>query len=278
MNSIKNLKLTMLVVPAILMGIYVAFSANISILKFAPNIAATLIGILFFIIIECWALSIKKNIFSISLVSLFIIFLSFFSHGLESVHRWIAIGPIFLNVSMVFVPVILYAMSTTVGLIPLILSIPLSIIFIFQPDAGQATAFALGSVIIFIFNHQLNAKVRIIGSSFAFFSTLLAWKSPDPLLPVKHVEQILSLALNNGILIFAITLISIFLLHLPFILAILKNSKLTISFLPLSYFVYLLTTFIVTQFGNFPVPIVGAGAASILGWFLMISFLTVASN
>jgi hypothetical protein len=30
--------------------------------------------------------------------------------------------------------------------------------------------------------------------------------------------------------------------------------------------------FMVTQFGNFPVPIIGVGAAPVLGRFLMVSF------
>lgn len=269
------LKLGLSVLPAILIGAFVAHSYGVSFLTFAPNIAAVLIGFLLLFTINTRPTFFIKNAFGVSLIALFIIFLSLFSTGLDSVHRWIAIGPMFLNVSMPLTPLILYGIAYSEGVRPLILSMFISIIYILQPDAGQATAFSFAAAVIFLFNHRLRQNIRIGGTVLVLSLAAFAWKMPDPLLPVQHVERILHLAFNQGMFIFTIAIISISLLFLPFVKPFLEKQKPSALLLPLSFSTYFLMTFVVTELGNNPVPVIGAGAAPILGWFIMVSFLDV---
>jgi hypothetical protein len=60
-----------------------------------------------------------------------------------------------------------------------------------------------------------------------------------------------------------LALISVGLLFVPFI-------QKPCARLHLSFIVYLMAAFAVTEIGNFPVPVIGAGASAILGWYLML--------
>ena len=41
------------------------------------------------------------------------------------------------------------------------------------------------------------------------------------------------------------------------------------AILPLAFFGYLIAQFAVTEIGFFPVPVLGAGASPVIGWYLM---------
>jgi cell division protein FtsW (lipid II flippase) len=219
----KILKLVVMILPAICSGAYIAHASGVAFQSYLPNFAAVFLGALFFFFISIRAEFFYKNAFSISLVALFIIFLSLFSTGLESVHRWIALGPIFLNVSMALAPVMLYGITYSNGIKPLALSIILSSIYIFQPDAGQATAFAFSASIIFLLNNKLERTVRMAGTLFVMTSAAVAWTRPDPLLPVEHVERILHLAFNQGTIVFTISVVTILILFIPLLRACVEN-------------------------------------------------------
>ena len=77
--------------------------------------------------------------------------LSLWNPGQSGVHRWLSLGPLNWNVALLYL----------------------------QPDASQATAFALAICL-----HQ----------PLAIPFAVLAWTRPDPLLPVPEVEGIIALA------------------------------------------------------------------------------------
>lgn len=100
--------------------------------------------------------------------------------------------------------------------------------------------------------------------------TILTVLRPDPLKPIDHVERILHLIVGTSPFVVIVTLFAIALLFWPFIslrLSQRKNSTLAISFVS-----YLLVQFVVTDFRNFPVPVIGAGAAGVLGWYFIVGF------
>jgi cell division protein FtsW (lipid II flippase) len=160
----------------------------------------------------------------------------------------------------------------------LLLATSTGLILVVQPDAGQATAFGLGAVIIFLLTGTLSYLHRFLVRIVLGMSIVIAWYQPDTLPPVKQVELILQLAITMGILgVFGIVL-TIFLLIFPIFLAFKQQAKKINDddwVLAVAYMVYFLTQLLVTGLGNFPVPIIGAGAAPVLGWYLILGFLII---
>ncbi|MDP1604489.1 MAG: hypothetical protein Q8M03_14630 [Legionella sp.] len=153
-------------------------------------------------------------------------------------------------------------------------------ILAFQPDAGQATAFGIGAFIIFLFNKHIPYSTCFIVFIIINVSIVLAWCQLDPLPAVNQVELIMELAFKMGFLGFVGILFVILILLFPMLIT-LRHQFSTVNYenciLVLSFIVYFIAQLIVTVFGNYPVPIIGAGAAPVIGWYLILS-LTLAEN
>jgi cell division protein FtsW (lipid II flippase) len=254
--------------PAILVGAWAAHLNGVSYLAFLPNLVALAFGILFsaFTGRRLQANHHQSGIIAASL-ALGVVACSFLSPGIEGVHRWIKIGPLFLNASMAFSPLILYgiAVAARKGIaLPAGLAIATSALHILQPDAGQAIAFAVGAIAIFLLTPGIARSYRVLVSGALSLEAVLAVHRFDPLKPVDHVERILHLITGTGPLLAGIGLLAIALLFLPLVWP-------PRSTLPITFASYLLAQFAVTELGNFPVPVIGAGAAGVLGWGFMVS-------
>ena len=146
-----------------------------------------------------------------------------------------------------------------------------SLVHFFQPDAGQATAFAFGIVASCLFNKKIVPGYRAASVAIVIVASLLTWGQADPLAPVAHVEQIMGLMLAYGSIGILGLIAGITLVFLPFILLPLsQQTPVSAKSLGMAFLAYLFAQFAVTQIGHFPVPILGAGAAPVIGWFLMI--------
>ena len=186
------------VLPALLMGILIAYRGDISMKSFIPNMAALVLGGLFLFSQNIWSTFFRRYARILSFAALIIIAGSLFSVGLESVHRWIQLGPMFLNVSMAFCPLVLYGMVRCSGWISLSLALICALIHFLQPDAGQGTAFVFAAIVILFFDLNLHRVIRILTIISLVVLLVLTWKADDPLLPVRHVEDILFMAEEQG--------------------------------------------------------------------------------
>lgn len=258
-----------------LVGAFVANGAGVSAKTYLPNLVGLILGALALGLSEVFVSMAYKYRRTLSVLVIFFLSATFFSPGLEAVHRWIPIGPFQLNVSMALVPVILYLMWVQGITIALALGVMVSFIFILQPDAGQATAFSIGASVLFAFKRSMGGMQRFVGFGFFFSSAIFAWLRPDPLPAVDHVERILNLAWTQGVPIYFVAMLSVLLLHYPFFRAAraLGEQKP----LALSYLGYVFASFLVTQLGNFPVPVIGAGIATVLGWLFALVFISEAT-
>jgi hypothetical protein len=263
---------------AIFAGIVAARPSGVSISAFLPNILAVLLGIPIVLTLSHLTRSLRNNRSLITTLTIVLLCLSLIQPGLESVHRWVKIGPVFFNVSMALTPVILYSMVYGTQLTSVCLAIIMSLIYVSQPDAGQATAFACASLLIFIAKASWGLPPRLIGMITVVSAATIAWLRPDPLEPVQHVERIFHLALSQGVLCFSLCLCTVLASLLPFVWIFRDDPGRELRLLSLVYLVFLLTEFSVTEFGNFPVPLLGAGAAPVLGWYIMFGLLLKASS
>lgn len=208
----------------------------------------------------------KINHYIIAILSLFLLILTFFMHGLDGVHRWVSLAGININTAMVVVPVLLavvYYMLTRekTGYAVWVIIICAGILFM-QPDASQLTGFAI-PVIMFLFIRKINVYVKYLLSGLLIGLIILSWIFLDSLEPVTYVEGILNLLYDISPLWMILGLTALILIPLSFLLIYPKEQRVLSAGIALYYGIIILST----VFGNFPVPIMGYGVSSIVGYW-----------
>lgn len=103
---------------------------------------------------------------------------------------------------------------------------------------------------------------------------------PDSLGAVPHVERILHMAAAQGVLWLLASLVTLAALMLPAVhpAARFRSTRGEAALLAMSLAVYFAATVAVTELGNFPVPVVGAGAGPVLGWYSMLGLLRLTGS
>lgn len=250
--------------PAIATGVFLAKANGIDPQVFLPNALALALGIPLAIFLGTRNFErFDRWLPVLAILAVSLLGGTLFFEGLDGVKRWLKLGSMNLNISQVVSPLILYAAAqqpAKFAVFPAIVALGLHVL---QPDAGQATSLATALIVLYLVSKPLLLLYRLLIPSASLALAIHAWRAYDPLDGLAHVEEILHLAPRIGVGVTFLTGLSILILFYPIGRRIHERKELSIALL-----VYWLTTFIVTEFGNFPVPVMGAGAASVLGWYI----------
>jgi hypothetical protein len=140
-----------------------------------------------------------------------------------------------------------------------------------RPAAGRRTGGRVCGVGMLADNgcHQIKQAYRWAAVLAIAGLAAAAYFRPDPLAPVPYVERVFQLAFAGGPASLFAVLVCAASLSIPFATDAPAERK-TLAFAFLAYFI---CCFAVNQLGNFPVPVLGAGAGPVLGWFLALVFL-----
>ncbi|MBY0471567.1 hypothetical protein K2X30_10410 [bacterium] len=259
-------KLTALApLPAAALGAWVAYRAGVEPKAFITSVLGIGAGLFFYFLLgpRVQALLFRRVT---PMATLAILFLAstLASPGLGDVHRWVSWGNYYVNASMIIAPIILYGVYISFvrrdRFLPLVLIAFASAIHVLQPDAGQSTAFGCACIVLLLLARGTPVAVRLVGVILVAIGTLLARSQPDTLPAVEHSERILHLVVKQG----GVAVIGMIGGMICLFAPLLRSSVLAVTFST-----YLAAQFAVTEFGNYPVPVFGAGAASIIGWYLM---------
>jgi cell division protein FtsW (lipid II flippase) len=229
-------------------------------------------------LVLCVAVSFKhknnksNNIKVLMFISLILYILTYIDGGVGGVHRWISIGPIRLYVSSIILPILIIQLgmlfSVKNELLAIVITIIISIMLFFQPDASQLTAFVVPMIIIII-SKVKRSGLRHIVTLLLVSLIILSWIFLDSLPPVPYVEEIVKMVSSMGMFWFILGIASLAMLPLPYILLAPKSHKLVSRCVGL----YFILVIISTWFGNFPVPLMGFGVSPIIGYFAAITWL-----
>lgn len=264
------LLLSLVPLPAIGVGALIAERAGIPALAFAPNLAAWMLAALVIVIAPRCPATLRDRFAPVAaLVATALVVRTLVDPGIEGVHRWLPLGPLRLHASMALAPWIAIAFARAshredVVQVRLIASLVLTaqIVHLAQPDTQQACTLALGTAPLLLGDRASPRISRTVwGASLVL--ALLTWRRPDPLDPLPHVERILGLALTQGTLLFVLAAGSLMLVLAP--LALLASEAGPRGRLALAGTLWLVTQIALTGLGAFPVPVIGAGAAGVLG-------------
>ncbi|MGE5362107.1 MAG: hypothetical protein ACM3NQ_24080 [Bacteroidales bacterium] len=137
--------------------------------------------------------------------------------------------------------------------------IVVSAILFAQPDAAQASAFAVAWAIIAVAGRRVRETAGAVVAVALAAATLFR---PDPLTPVPYVEGILRLAQSQSTRLAVACALLLLLMPLPFMLDASQRR------LGAALSAYLLCVLLAACVGNYPVPVMGYGTAPILGYYL----------
>lgn len=135
-----------------------------------------------------------------------------------------------------------------------------------QPDAAQSTAFAAAAVPL-LWRTEFLARLRL--PAVAVFAALAAaaWTVKDPMSPVPYVEGVFLLAAETSALLFALAAVAA---ALP-AAALAWSARSARSSGLLAVALYYGALLLLAPAQVTPVPLLGFGAAPVLGYFIMAS-------
>jgi hypothetical protein len=251
---------------AVALGAWVCASSGVAATVWGRNLAAWVIGaIAAYILSRCpgrWLFPALLSAAVLSLASTLV------SPGQMGVHRWLNIGPLAINAAMLTLPAALVALAALirkpvgVWLMPLACMVVLAI----QPDASQATAFAVGLIWIAL-ALATHGWANWAAASGAAVLAAVSWTRPDPLEPVAEVEQILQLAYAMSPALAGLGLGALVFFGLAPWRLVSRNSR-DVQFAGGALSLYLLICSAMPFLGAFPVPLLGVGISPVLGaWF-----------
>jgi hypothetical protein len=259
--------------PAVAVGAAVARAQDIPIIAFAPNLLAMLLGMA--LVLGCRpGRTAGRETWTrwLPVAGAISIGLTLLSPGLDGVHRWLVLGPVRLNASTAVSPWLLagvYAQARRSPGRALALLAALLLVHVLQPDAAQATALALAGLALIWRAPPATPATRAVAVVLVVGIAGLAWSRPDPLPALDHVERVLVLGLSGGPGLAVASVVAMALLLAPMLVARSGASRAP----ALGFAVYVLATVAATFCGNYPVPVMGAGAGPVLGWYAMVAYL-----
>lgn len=193
---------------------------------------------------------------------------SLFGRSVEGAARWLALGPVFVQPSLIFLPVMIVGFArgpsvlATAGICVAACALAL------QPDRAMAGVLLAGLTALALFRLDRFVGAALIGAAFAFIVTLMR---PDTLPISAHVDQILFSAFGVHPLAGAAIWTGAALLLAPAIFAARATCQ---SRAPVMTFgAVWFAAILAAALGNYPTPLVGYGASAIIGYLLCLSAL-----
>jgi hypothetical protein len=192
----------------------------------------------------------------------------------SGVRRWIDFGGLHLNAAALLLPLAIVALVDIALAGPILLALIAAIAALLaaQPDASQATAFAVAGVILLARRRDLSPAMRLIAMIGLGAFAALAWSRPDPLQPVPEVEGIFPVLAGESLLLAAAAALALAASSLMPLLSRVRAGVGGVAFgAPLAG--YFVTVALMPCLGAFPVPLVGLGMSFPIGYWLGMAFL-----
>ena len=143
---------------------------------------------------------------------------------------------------------------------------------VLQPDASQLSAFALAMLVLLAASSS-HLLFRLALLAVLLCCAVVAWRTPDPLAPVRYVEGVFNLAAEVSPFALLAALISA---ALP-VIAFVWVARVTRSSGTFVVAVYYASLFALAPLQVTPVPLLGFGTGPILGYFLVAGVVSRAS-
>lgn len=188
--------------------------------------------------------------------------------AIDGAARWIDLGPLTLQISLILVPPMLIVYARQPDLIGTIGMVAAAGALALQPDRAMAGVLLAGLLAIATARPRPLQIAAAAAAVLAFGSTLLA---PDMLPAVPYVDRVLYSAFDIGLLTGGAVVLGAAFLLLPAALALVTGSG--DRALLLVFGACWAAVIVAAALGTYPTPVVGYGGSAILGYLLSVGLL-----
>lgn len=192
--------------------------------------------------------------------------------GLHGIHRWLVISGVRLHASQLVMPGLMVFAASNLRRAPApVVLLASQGLHLLQPDAGQATAVAAGSLLLFLGGPASKLSRAAAAASVAM--AIATWVRFDPLTASPFVEDIVQRAFAINWSLGCLGLITLAAGALAPMMLASRTAAAETTVAARGLAVYLATAALVSAFGQFPVPLLGFGASSVVGAFVGLAAL-----
>lgn len=200
--------------------------------------------------------------------------------GQQGVRRWLDLGPLYVNAAMLLLPAFVVALAVLAPRaagwwIAAMLTLG---VLVLQPDASQASAFALALCVAVLGLRRRPVGIRWGVVLAAGLLAAVSWTRPDPLAPVAEVEEVIGLAFGLSPWLAALAALSLAAFAATPALVARANRVEAVRRAGYALSALLLVWCVAPALGAFPVPLVGVGLSPILGAWLGIGVLAAVAR
>jgi hypothetical protein len=197
------------------------------------------------------------------MLGLCLLAVALFGASADGATRWIRIGPLGVQLSLVLLPLMIVAYARHSGAVGTLGMAVAAAALALQPDRAMAGVLALAMAALVLARPTLLAAAALAAAAAAFVVTLAR---PDGLVAVPYVDQVLITAFGVHPLAGAVVLLGALLLLAPAILGWLRDPDQRP--LHLAFGATWLGCLLAATLANYPTPVVGYGGSAILGYLL----------
>lgn len=260
----------------VLVGVVVMVLGGAPIARWGTHLAAALLGLATYAALTSVRRRVQGIGVGVALLAFFAVASTLLSSGIDGVQRWHELGPLRVHPSALLAPLVLVVgagrvLRQRIAVHASLLG--LQAVHFLQPDAGQATALACGTIAFVLADGQQRQRALLVLSYLT--SAAATWARFDPLPPATFVEDIVArsfaLALGWGV----VATVSLLLLVAgPQLGEQTRRSRPA----AIALSAYLAAAILVVGVGEYPVPLLGFGTSPTLGAFLALAALRLVSS
>jgi cell division protein FtsW (lipid II flippase) len=251
---------------AVSLGIFYLAAAGAPARYIVINLAAFVVGAAVWLVLGRKAS--RWNSGAVLALTVPLVATSFFGVAVDGASRWVNVGPLSLQVSLIVLPaiIVLYAQRTDfIGTAGILLA---ALALAAQPDRAMAGVLVAGISAIVLTQYSRLSALALVGAVVAFGVTMLL---PDALPAVSFVDRILYTAFDVHMLAGLAVVVGSFMLLTPTLGAIRRAHERAVLF---AFGASWATLIAAAAIGNYPTPLVGYGGSAVLGYLLSVALLT----
>lgn len=253
---------------AVALGVFYMIAAGAPVRYLMVNLVALAIGIMGWLALGRAATSRLDSAGPLILVlAVPLLATAWFGIAVDGASRWISVGPLNLQISLMIVPVMLVLYARRADAIGTAGMIAAAVALAAQPDRAMAGVLAAGLIGLLLGKAGRPAIVAASAAMLAFGWTLL---TPDALSAVPYVDRILYTAFDLHPIAGAAVAIGATALLLP-ALATWRGTSERAALLAFSCCWF--GVIAAAMLGNYPTPLVGYGGTAVLGYLLSVALL-----
>jgi hypothetical protein len=188
--------------------------------------------------------------------------------ALEGASRWVSVGPLNVQVSLIAVPLMLVLYARRPDAVGTAAIVAAAAALALQPDRAMAGVLAAGLVALVAAQPARLALIAAAASALAFVSTLL---TPDTLPAVPFVDRILYTAFDVHLLAGVAVLTGAAALVAPAVIGVASGADERPALF--AFAACWSAVIAAAALGNSPTPLVGYGGSAVLGYLLSVALL-----